>query len=80
MGGSIYVEIAGPGPDDRPPELDLAADGALLSLLPAAAAAGLLRSAQDVSGGGLAVALAEMCLWGGCRRGADPGRGRRSGA
>ena len=31
--------------------------------------AGLLRSAQDVSGGGLAVALAEMCLWGGRRRG-----------
>ncbi len=26
---------------------------------------GLLRAAQDVSGGGLAVALAEMCLWSG---------------
>ena len=65
MGGSVYVEIAGPGPDDRPPELDLGAHAALLALLPTAAEAGLLRAAQDVSGGGLAVALAEMCLWAG---------------
>ena len=65
MGGSVYVDIAGPGPDDRVPELDLAAHAALLALLPAAAEAGLLRAAQDVSGGGLAVALAEMCLWAG---------------
>ncbi len=65
MGGSIYVEIAGPGPDDRPPEVDLAAHAALLQLLRTAAEAGLLRSAQDVSGGGLAVAIAEMCLWSG---------------
>jgi len=36
-----------------------------LRLLPKAAEAGLLRAAQDVSGGGLAVALAEMCLWAG---------------
>ena len=80
MGGSVYVEIAGPGPDDRPPELDLAAHAALLRLLPAAAEAGLLRSAQDVSGGGLAVAIAEMCLWSGIGAeltlgvGADPAR------
>ena len=47
------------------PEVDLAAHGALLGLLPVAAEAGLLRAAQDVSGGGLAVALAEMCLWSG---------------
>ncbi|MCY7416962.1 MAG: phosphoribosylformylglycinamidine synthase subunit PurL, partial [Chloroflexi bacterium] len=65
MAGSIYVDIAGPGPDDRLPTLDLAAHAALLRLLPAAAEQGLLRAAQDVSGGGLAVALAEMCLWSG---------------
>ena len=40
MAGSIYVDIAGPGPDDRPPELDLAAHAALLGLLRAAAEAG----------------------------------------
>jgi phosphoribosylformylglycinamidine synthase subunit PurL len=80
MGGSIYVELAGPGPDDRPPELDLSAHAALLRLLPDAARAGLLRAAQDVSGGGLAVAIAEMCLWGGVGAdltlgvGADPAR------
>ncbi len=65
LAGSIYVEIAGPGPDDRPPELDLAAHGDLLRFLADAARAGLLRSAQDVSGGGLAVAIAETCLWSG---------------
>jgi phosphoribosylformylglycinamidine synthase II len=65
MGGSIYVDIAGPGPDDRVPKLDLAAHASLLGLLGRAAAVGLLRAAQDVSGGGLAVALAEMCLWAG---------------
>jgi phosphoribosylformylglycinamidine synthase subunit PurL len=65
MAGSVYVEIAGAGPDDRLPALDLTAHAALLRLLPAAAEQGLLRAAQDVSGGGLAVALAEMCLWSG---------------
>ncbi len=65
LAGSIYVDIAGPGPDDRLPTLDLTAHAALLRLLPAAAEQGLLRAAQDVSGGGLAVALAEMCLWSG---------------
>ncbi len=65
MGGSIYVELAGSGPDDRPPVLDLSAHGSMLRLLPMAVEAGLLRSAQDVSGGGLAVAVAEMCLWAG---------------
>jgi phosphoribosylformylglycinamidine synthase len=65
LGGSVYAEIAGGVPDDRPPAVDLAAEKALLDLLPAAAAKRLLRSAQDVSGGGLAVALAECALWGG---------------
>ncbi len=80
MGGSIYVELAGPGPDDRRPEIDLAGHAALLALLPDTAAAGLLGAAQDVSGGGLAVAIAEMCLWGGVGAdltlgvGADPAR------
>ena len=69
MAGSIYAELAGTAPDDRPPALDLAAEAALGRLLPAAAAAGLLRSAQDVSGGGLAVALAECAC--GASVGAD---------
>jgi phosphoribosylformylglycinamidine synthase len=64
LAGSIYAELAGAAPDDRPPALDLAAEAALGRLLRAGAANRLLRSAQDVSGGGLAVALAECALWG----------------
>ncbi|MFN8621007.1 MAG: phosphoribosylformylglycinamidine synthase subunit PurL [Chloroflexota bacterium] len=65
LAGSIYAELAGgAAPDDRPPALDLAAEAALGRFLRAATAARLLRSAQDVSGGGLAVALAECALWG----------------
>ncbi len=64
MAGSIYAEHAGSVPDDRPPGVDLAREAALLAFLPEAAACGVLRSAQDVSGGGLAVALAECAMWG----------------
>jgi phosphoribosylformylglycinamidine synthase subunit PurL len=64
LAGSIYAELAGIAPDDRPPALDLPAEVALGRFLRAAAAQRLLRSAQDVSGGGLAVALAECALWG----------------
>ncbi len=65
LGGSVYAELAGQEPDDRAPAIDLPAHRALLDLVIEAAAAGLLRSAQDVSGGGLAVAVAECCIWGG---------------
>jgi phosphoribosylformylglycinamidine synthase len=44
--------------------VDLPAEAALLRFLCDATAAGLLRSAQDVSGGGLAVAIAECSIWG----------------
>jgi phosphoribosylformylglycinamidine synthase II len=64
LGGSVYAELAGAEPDDRPPAIDLAAHGALLDLVIEAARTGLLRSAQDVSAGGLAVALGECCIWG----------------
>ena len=49
--------------------LDLAAEQRLAGLLAAAASAGLLAAAHDLSDGGLAVALAESCLRGGtgCR-------------
>jgi phosphoribosylformylglycinamidine synthase len=64
LGGSVYAEIAGAQPDDRPPVVDLPAHRALLRLLVEAVEQGLLRSAQDVSGGGLAVAVAECAMWG----------------
>ncbi len=48
-----------------PQRIDLAAEAALQRALLAMARARLLRSAHDVSDGGLAVALAESCLAGG---------------
>jgi len=65
MTGSAYERLAGAAPEDRPPSLDLAREAALQKLLQRAAADRLLNSAQDVSGGGLAVAIAECAIWSG---------------
>jgi phosphoribosylformylglycinamidine synthase len=56
----------GGGPRHRrwPPPVDLTAERALQEVLIAAAEARLLRSAHDLSDGGLAVALAECCMGG----------------
>ena len=64
LGGSAYAALAGGG-DDDPPALDLLREVALQAFLRAAIGAGLASAAQDVSRGGLAVALAEMATWGG---------------
>jgi phosphoribosylformylglycinamidine synthase subunit PurL len=63
--GSTYLAtirglIAG-----RPALLDLERERAVQQLALRVIAAGLLRSAHDCSDGGLAVALAECCLWSG---------------
>jgi len=65
MAGSEYAALAGAAPEDRPPTLDLEREKALHQLLRRAAAGRLLSSAQDVGGGGLAVAIAECAIWGG---------------
>jgi phosphoribosylformylglycinamidine synthase len=65
MGGSAYERLAGAAPDDRPPSIDLGREASLQALLRRAAADKLLSSAQDVSAGGLAVAIAECAIWGG---------------
>ena len=62
--GSAYERLAGAAPEDRPPSLELARELALHEVLRRAAATRLLESAQDVSGGGLAVAIAESAIWG----------------
>ncbi|MEA2675583.1 MAG: phosphoribosylformylglycinamidine synthase subunit PurL, partial [Chloroflexota bacterium] len=62
--GSEYARIAGVAPEDGPPALDLALERRLQAFVREAAARGLLESAQDVSGGGFAVALAEAGMWG----------------
>jgi len=72
LDGSEYLGRA----EGLPPAPDVAAEVALVDLLVEAARRGLLRSAHDLSGGGLAVALAESALAGGtgCRVAAPRGR------
>ena len=63
LSGSEYARIAGIAPEDGPPALDLDLERRLQAFVREAAARGLLASAQDVSGGGFAVALAESAMW-----------------
>ncbi|MEJ7749287.1 MAG: AIR synthase-related protein, partial [Candidatus Limnocylindrales bacterium] len=65
MAGSAYSRLAGGAVDDGLPALDLRREAALQGFVREAAARGLVASAQDVSGGGLAVALAECAMWSG---------------
>jgi phosphoribosylformylglycinamidine synthase len=65
LAGSAYAALAGAAPEDGAPALDLAREAAVQAFVRAAIGAGIVRSAQDVSGGGLAVAVAEACIWGG---------------
>ena len=69
LGGSAYATLAGGSAEDGPPALDLDRERDVQAFAREAAARGLVTSAQDVSGGGLAVALAESAVWG------DGGRG-----
>jgi len=65
LAGSAYEALAGAAPEDGPPGLDLRVEVALQGFIREAIARGLVEAAQDVSGGGLAVALAEMAIWSG---------------
>jgi phosphoribosylformylglycinamidine synthase subunit PurL len=65
LAGSEYAALAGLAPEDGPPSLDLELEGRLQAFIRAAIARGLVASAQDVSGGGLGVAVAEACIWSG---------------
>jgi phosphoribosylformylglycinamidine synthase len=65
LGGSEYAALAGLAAEDRPPTLDLDLEAALQRYVRAAIERGLVASAQDVSGGGLAVAVAEGAIWSG---------------
>jgi phosphoribosylformylglycinamidine synthase len=65
LAGSAYAALAGAALEDGPPNLDLAREAAVQAFIREAIARGLVVSAQDVSAGGLAVALAECAMWGG---------------
>ena len=64
LAGSEYARVAGVAPEDGLPSLDLDRERRLQAFVIEAVARGLLGSAQDVSGGGFAVALAEAAMWG----------------
>ncbi len=65
LAGSAYASLAGVASEDGPPSLDLEREAALQEWIREAVARGLVASAQDVSGGGLAVAISEGAIWGG---------------
>jgi phosphoribosylformylglycinamidine synthase len=69
LAGSAYAELAGVAPEDGPPNLDLDRERRLQAFVRDAVDRRLLSSAQDVSSGGLAVAIAEAAIW------ADDGHG-----
>ena len=62
LGGSEYLALRHGVERGRPPALDLERERRLQELLIMAAGRGLLRSAHDVSEGGLGIALAECAL------------------
>jgi phosphoribosylformylglycinamidine synthase len=63
LAGSEYATLAGVAAEDGPPSIDLSREAAVQAFVREAAERELLASAQDVSGGGLAVALAECAIW-----------------
>ncbi|MGZ3602683.1 MAG: phosphoribosylformylglycinamidine synthase subunit PurL, partial [Ktedonobacterales bacterium] len=65
LGGSTYLKALHDTVAGRPTQLDLERERAVQRLTLDAIAAGLIRSAHDCSDGGLAVALAECCIWSG---------------
>jgi phosphoribosylformylglycinamidine synthase subunit PurL len=65
LAGSEYLEVVQGRVAGRPPEPDLAAEKEYSDLVRRLVADGLIDTAHDISGGGEAVALAEMALAGG---------------
>ena len=64
IGGSEYLAVIHGREEGSPPALDLDLEAAVQELVLRAIDRGIIRSAHDVSDGGLAVALAECCMGG----------------
>ncbi|MDZ4694838.1 MAG: phosphoribosylformylglycinamidine synthase subunit PurL [Deltaproteobacteria bacterium] len=62
LGGSEYLKVVHGKVAGRPPRLDIAAEHRLHQLCIALADGRLVRSAHDLSEGGVGVALAECCI------------------
>jgi phosphoribosylformylglycinamidine synthase len=65
LGGSDYLQIVHGRVAGAPPVPGLASEKAVSDAVRRAIAAGVVDTAHDLSGGGLAVALAEMAIYGG---------------
>ena len=65
LGGSEWAWVAHRHLGGRPPQLDLAAERALVDLLVALSESAAVSAAHDLSEGGLAQAVVESCLRGG---------------
>lgn len=65
LGGSEFQYAVHGVTEGRPPALDLDTEKKLLNAVLTSIRGGLVRSAHDLSEGGLAVALAESCISGG---------------
>jgi phosphoribosylformylglycinamidine synthase subunit PurL len=65
LGGSEYLAVCHGTEAGRPPALDMQLELAVQSAVRTAIREGLVASAHDCADGGLAVALAESCIWGG---------------
>ncbi|MEC0135153.1 MULTISPECIES: phosphoribosylformylglycinamidine synthase subunit PurL [Paenibacillus] len=65
LGGSEFQYAVHGVTEGRPPALDLVTEKKLLNAVLTSIRGGLVRSAHDLSEGGLAVALAESCISGG---------------
>ncbi|MCH9648615.1 MAG: phosphoribosylformylglycinamidine synthase subunit PurL [Deltaproteobacteria bacterium] len=62
FGGAAYLRLLYDLEQGRPPEVDLEREGHLARLLRSGVDQGILKTAHDLSEGGLAVALAEACF------------------
>ncbi len=62
LGASSYLECIHNSLTGRPPEIDLEKEKSIQSFLRQAINNGLIRSAHDVSDGGIAITIAECCI------------------
>ncbi len=65
LGGSVYLQLCGAPVQGPIPILDLEVESTLQKRLLSAIRGGIIRSAHDISEGGLLFCLAESCLYGG---------------
>ena len=66
LGVSLYARHLAGEPIAAPPPVDLDAEYRAGNFLQSEIAAGTIKAAHDISDGGLAVAIAEMCMASGC--------------